>query len=164
MAIKLSKWNSPVGVIAPAAGTIGGGAATGSTAATDAAGGAAGRGGIMAAGRVASVAAGGTAGGTSPEAARRTASDEEEVAGGAAGRIAVVATEVAGNGSGNIGAENMEPTAVVPKNWGTDGAKRRGGRLRRAASDAGMDPEMAAPEAEAVMASSAAAGRVEDLG
>ena len=126
MAIKLSKWNGPVGVIAPAAGTVGGGAETGSTVATDATGGAAGRGGIAAAGSVASVAASGTASGTSPEAAGRTASDEEAAAGGDAGRITVVAAEVAGDGGG-IGAENMEPTAVVPKNWGTDGARGKVG-------------------------------------
>jgi hypothetical protein len=69
--------------------------------------------------------------------------------------VIVVVTESAGAAVtivGGIGAESIEPTAVVPKNWGTDGARSRGGRLRRAASDAEIDPELAAPEAEAEMA------------
>ena len=78
MAIKLSKWNGPVGVIAPAAGTIGGGAATGSATATDAAGGGAGTIGITAAGGAMSEAAGGSAGSVSPEVAGMTASVEED--------------------------------------------------------------------------------------
>ncbi|SPT17295.1 unnamed protein product [Triticum aestivum] len=92
MAIKLSKWNGPVGVIAPAAGTIGGGAATGSTTANDAAGG------------VVSEVAGGSAGSVSPEVAGMTASVEEDP------------EEAIAGGDGGIGAENKEPTAVVPKN------------------------------------------------
>jgi len=100
MAIKLSKWNGPVGVIAPAAGTIGGGAAT----ATDAAGGGAGTIGITAAGGAVSEAVGGSAGSISPEVAGMTASVEEDP------------EEAIAGGDGGIGAENREPTAVVPKN------------------------------------------------
>ncbi|KAF7106199.1 hypothetical protein CFC21_106951 [Triticum aestivum] len=115
MAIKLSKWNGPVGVIAPAAGTIGGGAATGSTTATDAAGGGAGTIGITAAGGTVSEAAGGSAGSVSPEVAGMTTSVEEDPEEAIAGGGTTGAEPVAG-GDGGIGAENREPTAVVPKN------------------------------------------------
>ena len=62
-------------------------------------------------------------------------------------------TETAGAAAavleGGIGAENMEPTLVVPKNCGTEGASDRGGALRRAASEAGRNPALAALDAEA---------------
>ena len=124
MAIKLSKWNGPVGVIAPAAGTIGGGAATGSTTATDPTGGGAGTIGITAAGGAGSEAAGGSVGSVSPEVAGITASVEEDpeeaIAGGGGGATGV---EAVAGGDGGIGAENREPTAVVPKTGGTDRAR-----------------------------------------
>ncbi|XBI68303.1 hypothetical protein VPH35_047522 [Triticum aestivum] len=104
MAIKLSKWNGPVDVIAPAAGTIGGGAATGSTTATDAAGGGAGTIEITTAGGAVSEAVGGSAGSVSPEIAGMTASVEEDP------------EEAIAGGDGGIGAENREPTVVLPKN------------------------------------------------
>jgi hypothetical protein len=66
-------------------------------------------------------------------------------AGGAATYVAVA---VLGGGGG---AENIEPTAVVPKNCGICGASGNGGESRGAASDVGRSPELAAPEAEVVM-------------
>ena len=116
MAIKLSKWNGPVGVIAPAAGTIGGGAATGSTTATDAAGGGAGTIGITAAGGTVSEAAGGSAGSVSPEVGVMTASVEEDPEEAIAGGGGATGAEAVAGGDGGIGAENREPTVMVPKN------------------------------------------------
>ncbi|KAM3191515.1 hypothetical protein ACQJBY_069039 [Aegilops geniculata] len=116
MAIKLSKWNGPVGVIAPAAGTIGSGAATGSTTAPDAACGSAGTIGITAAGGAVSEAAGGSAGSVSPEVAGMTASVEEDPEEAIAGGGGATGAEAVACGDGGIGAENREPTAVVPKN------------------------------------------------
>ena len=116
MAIKLSKWNGPVGVIAPAAGTIGGGAATGSMTATDAVGGGAGTIGITAAGGAVSEAAGGSADSVSPEVAGMTASVEEDPEEAIAGGGGATGAEAVAGGDGGIGAENREPAAVVPKN------------------------------------------------
>lgn len=72
----------------------------------------------------------------------------------------VVATSVAGVAAtedGGIGAEYIEPTAVVPKKFGIDGARERGGRSSRVASDAGIEPQLAAPDAEAGMVAGAIA-------
>ena len=117
MAIKLSKWNGSMGVLMPATGAVGGGAATGTTAATDVAGDDAGRVRIAAAGGAVNAATGGTAGRTSPEATGMTTSVEEEPveATGGTGRPDITSPEVAGAGGG-IGAENRQPTAVVPMN------------------------------------------------
>ena len=82
--------------------------------------------------------------------------DEPAVAAGGAIIAAVETAIVDVAGDGGIGAENIEPTAVVPKTWGLGDALAWAGRLRRAASDAGMDPELAEPEAEAVMVAAAA--------
>ena len=98
-----------------------------------------------------------------PEAAGMVASvgDEPAVAAGGAIIAAVDTATVDGAGDGGIEAENNEPTAVVPKNWGLGDAPAWAGRLRRAASIAGMAPELAEPEAEAVMVAAAAAAEVE---
>nr|XP_051206641.1 uncharacterized protein LOC127321666 [Lolium perenne] len=53
------------------------------------------------------------------------------------GALTCVAAAVLGSGGG---AENIEPTTVVPKNCGICGASGDGGELRRAASDAGEKP------------------------
>ena len=76
--------------------------------------------------------------------------------GAVAAVVATVSAEVSGAvlGGGN-GAENIEPTAVVPKNCGTEGASGCGGAERRAASDGGRNAWLAAVEAEAVMAAAA---------
>ncbi|KAM3261854.1 hypothetical protein ACQJBY_052508 [Aegilops geniculata] len=116
MAIKLSKWNGPVGVIAPVARTIGGRATTGSTTATDATGGGAGTIGITAAGGAVREAAGGSAGSVSPEVAGMTTSVEEDPEEAIAGGGGATGAEAVASGDGGIGAENREPTAVVPKN------------------------------------------------
>ncbi|KAM3192100.1 hypothetical protein ACQJBY_069382 [Aegilops geniculata] len=116
MAIKVSKWSGPVGVIAPATWTIGGGAATGSATATDAAGGGAGTIGITAAGGAVSKAAGGSACSVSPEVAGMTASVEEDPEEAIAGGGGATGAEAVAGGDGGIGAENREPMAVVPKN------------------------------------------------
>ena len=115
-AIKLSKWNGPVGVMAPAAGTVDGGAATGATAATDAAGGGAGTIGITAAGGAVSEAAGGSAGSVFPEVAEMTATVEEDPEEAIAGGGGATGAEAVAGSDGGIGAENREPTAVLPKN------------------------------------------------
>ncbi|KAI4970404.1 hypothetical protein ZWY2020_001318 [Hordeum vulgare] len=60
-------------------------------------------------------------------------------------------------GDSGIGAENNDLTTVVPKKLGIGGARARGDRLRRATSDAGMDPELAAHEVEADMVATTAA-------
>ena len=83
--------------------------------------------------------------------------DEPAVAAGGASIAAVENAIIDGAGDGGIEAENNEPTAVVPKTWGHGDAPAWAGRLRRAASDAGMVPELAKPEAEAVMAAAATA-------
>jgi hypothetical protein len=130
MVIRLSKWNGPKGATELATGAASGAAAGVASRAPEAAG------------RMASV-------GDEPVEVAR---------GGACGTVIMV-TESAGAavaGVSGIVAENIEPTAVVPKNWGTDGARSRGGRLRRAASDAGIDPELSTPEAEADMVVAAA--------
>ena len=116
MAIKLSKWNGPAGVMTPAAGVAVCGAAAGTTAATDAAGDGAGIIGITVAGGAVSEAAGGSAGSASPEVAGMTVSVEEDPEGAIAGGGSGTGAEAVASGDGRIGAENMEPTAVVPKN------------------------------------------------
>jgi hypothetical protein len=87
------------------------------------------------------------------EPAEATSWDAVVAAGSAARRVAVA---VLGGGGG---AEYMEPTAVVPKNYGIWGASGDGGALRRATSDAGRSPELVVPEAEAVMVGEAAERR-----
>ncbi|EMS59562.1 hypothetical protein TRIUR3_23682 [Triticum urartu] len=116
MAIKLSKWNGPVGVIAPAAGTISDGAATGSTTATDAVGGGAGTIGITTMGGAVSEAAGGSTGSVSPEVAGMMAIVEEDPEEAITGGGGTTGAEAVASGDGGIGTENREPTAVVPKN------------------------------------------------
>ena len=83
--------------------------------------------------------------------------DEPAVAGGGANVAAVEAATAAGTGDGGIGAENSEPTTVVPKKCGVGEAPVRAGRFSRAASVAGMVPELAELEAEAVIAAATAA-------
>ena len=83
--------------------------------------------------------------------------DEPAVAAGGASIAAVENAIIDGAGDGGIGAENNEPTALVPKTWGRGVAPAWVGRLRRAASVAGMALELAEPEAEAVMVAAAAA-------
>ena len=83
--------------------------------------------------------------------------DEPAVAAGGTIIAAVDTGSVDVAGDGGIGAESIEPTAVVPKTWGRGDDPAWAVRLRRAASDAGMDPELAEPEAEAVMAAAATA-------
>ncbi|XP_044428658.1 uncharacterized protein [Triticum aestivum] len=90
-----------------------------------------------------------------PEAAGRMGSVGDEPARAVGGAIiaAVEAATVDVAGDGWIGAENIEPTVVVPKNWGRGDALAWAGRLRRA----GRAPELAEPEAEAVMVAAATA-------
>ena len=83
--------------------------------------------------------------------------DEPAVAAGGANIAAGKAATVDGAGDGGIGAENSEPTAAVPKKCGVGEAPVRAGRFSRASSVAGMVPELAELEAEAVIAAATAA-------
>ena len=83
---------------------------------------------------------------------------DELVVGADSATIAVVeAAAIDGTGDGGIGAENSEPTAAVPKKCGVGEAPVRAGRFSRAASVAGMVPELAKLEAEAVIAAATVA-------